>query len=99
MAAAVIGMAVSWGIWKLTRPTWLTAMMMSASGVLCVLLLSREVAWFWPWGLIIPGRLYDLLPVTSALSLSNALLRSSAIELCAGPVLLLGWESGFGPRC
>lgn len=98
MPAAVIGMAVSWGIWKLTRPTWLTAMMMSGTGVLCVLLLSREVAWFWPWGLLIPGRLYDLLPATSSVLLSNALLRSSAIELCAGPVLLLAWESMLGFR-
>jgi len=98
MPAAVIGMVISWGIWKLTRPTWLTATIMSATGVLCVLLLSREVAWFWPWGLLIPGRLYDLLPVTSTVSLSNALLRSCAIELCAGPVLLLGWESMLGFR-
>ena len=98
MPAAVIGMLCSWGIWKLTRPTWLTAMIMSATGALCVLLLSREVAWFWPWGILIPGRLYDLLPATSAVPLSTALLRSSAIELCAGPVLLLGWESMLGFR-
>jgi hypothetical protein len=98
MPFAVFGMLCSWCIWKLTRPTWITAFIMSATGVLCVLLLSREVAWFWPWGLLIPGRFYDLLPVTSTLSLSNALLRSSAIELCAGPVLLLGWESMLGFR-
>jgi hypothetical protein len=98
MPFAVFGMVVSWCIWKLTRPTWLTAFIMSATGVLCVLLLSREVAWFWPWGLIIPGRLYDILPVTSTMSLSNALLRSSAIELCSGPVLLLAWESMLGFR-
>jgi hypothetical protein len=98
MPAAVIGMAASWVIWKLTRPTWLTAFIMSATGVLCVLLLSREVAWFWPWGLIIPGRLYGILPATSSVTLGNALLRSSAIELCSGPVLLLAWESMLGFR-
>ena len=98
MPAAVIGMCISWAIWKLTRPTWITAFIMSATGVLCVLLLSREVAWFWPWGLIIPGRLYNILPATSSVSLSNALLRSSAIELCSGPVLLLAWESMLGFR-
>jgi hypothetical protein len=98
MPAAVIGMVASWAVWKLTRPTWLTAFIMSATGVLCVLLLSREVAWFWPWGLIIPGRLYNILPATSSVTLGNALLRSSAIELCAGPVLLLAWESMLGFR-
>ena len=98
MPAAVIGMVASWAVWKLTRPTWLTAFIMSATGVLCVLLLSREVAWFWPWGLIIPGRLYGILPATSSVTLGNALLRSSAIELCSGPVLLLAWESMLGFR-
>lgn len=98
MPAAVIGMVASWAVWKLTRPTWLTAFIMSATGVLCVLLLSREVAWFWPWGLIIPGRLYGILPATSSVMLGNALLRSSAIELCSGPVLLLAWESMLGFR-
>lgn len=98
MPFAVVGILFSWGIWKLTRPTWLTAFIMSATGVLCILLLSREVAWFWPLGLIIPGRLYDLLPLTSAAPLSHALLRSAALQLCAGPVLLLGWESMLGFR-
>lgn len=92
MPVAAVGMAVAWAVWRYVRPSVLTASAMAVSGAVTVLVFSEHVAWLWPWGVLIPGRLFGILPVVSATGDGMTLLTSAAIEVCAGPVLLLALD-------
>jgi hypothetical protein len=50
------------------------------------------------WGLLFPNRLYDLLPVASALPFDEAVRRSCLIEIQAGPLLLLMLDAVLAVR-
>lgn len=91
--AAGIGMILAWAVWKVTRPTWLTIAGMSILAMVSFVLFSSEVAWWWPWGALMPERLFHMLPVGSALPLgSPALWTSFRTELLLGPALLVALE-------
>lgn len=93
MPLAAFGAALAYLVWKITRPTWLTIVVFSIGFFFAFFIEARYVAWLWPWGLFIPGRLYHLLPAASALPFGNAVQRSGAIELEAGPMVLVALEA------
>ena len=95
MPVSVLGVLLAWMLWRLTRPLWLMIAVLSVGFALGVVILNREVAWCWPFGLLIPNRLYDLLPPSSALPVGHAVWRSAVVEMQAGPLLLLAVEA-FG---
>jgi hypothetical protein len=95
---AVLGMGLAYLVWKVTNPTRITAVVLTVGAAISLLILNREVLWFWPLGLVIPGRFYDFLPVTSAVGLDGTVWRSCAIELLAGPVLYLTLDGLLGFR-
>jgi len=95
MPLAAIGMAVSWVVWRVVRPSLLTASALAVSGAITVLALNERVAWLWPWGAVIPGRLFGILPVSSATGGGGTLWASACIEVCAGPLLLLALDGLF----
>lgn len=97
--AAVVGMAVAWLAVRLTRPARLTGIVLTAGSAVSFLVLAHEVEWLWPWGALIPGRLYGLLPPSSAVQpLETAVWRSCAIELLLGPILFLAFDALLGFR-
>jgi hypothetical protein len=91
-------MACAFVVWRVTRPTRLTAVVLTVGATISFFVLSREVLWFWPWGLVIPHRLYDMLPPSSAATVATAIWRSCAVSLLAGPVLFLGLDGLLGFR-
>jgi len=93
MPVVVIGALFAFLVWKLTKPTWLTIVVFSISFFLAFYVESGFVAWLWPWGLFIPGRLYHILPVVSALPYGLTVERSFGIELEAGPMFLIVYEA------
>ena len=95
---AALGMACAFVVWRVTRPTRLTAVVLTVGATISFFVLSREVLWFWPWGLVIPHRLYDMLPPSSAATVATAIWRSCAVSLLAGPVLFLGLDGLLGFR-
>lgn len=92
MPLAAVGMVLSWVVWRFSRPTWLTAALMSGAGAITVLVFAGHVAWLWPWGALIPGRLVGILPPSSATGNPSALWRTLWIEGAAGPLLLLALD-------
>ena len=89
---AVVGMVLAWAVWKTTRPTWLTIAVMSVGCVVAVAIFSPSVIWWWPWGAILPDRLFHLLQPATALPLGDAVRRSLTVQLMLGPPLLLVLE-------
>ncbi len=89
---AAVGMVLAWAVWKTTRPTWLTIAVMSVGCVVAVAILSSSVIWWWPWGAILPDRLFHLLQPATALPLRDAVRRSLTVQLMLGPPLLLVLE-------
>lgn len=98
MPLALVGMAVSWGVWRIARPTWLTAALMSVAGAITVVVFASHVAWLWPWGVFIPGRLFGILPPSSATGAPDPLLVTLGIEGAAGPLLLLLFDAALFAR-
>jgi hypothetical protein len=92
MPLAILGMALSWIVWRMARPTWLTAAVMAVAGVLCVLVFNGHVAWLWPWGLLVPDRLFGILPVASTTMSPDVLWATLGVEASAGPLLLLVFD-------
>lgn len=95
---AAVGMALSWIVWRLTRPAKFTAIVLTAGAAVSFVILAHQVAWLWPWGVVIPGRLYGWLPVSSAAQLGTATWRSCAIEMLLGPALFVGLDALLGFR-
>ena len=95
MPASLLGMLLVWTVWRLTRPLWLMIAVLSVGFAVGVVILNREVAWCWPFGLLIPNRLFSMLPPSSALPVGSAVWRSTLVEMQAGPLLLLAIEA-FG---
>jgi hypothetical protein len=95
---AVLGIVVAYVVWKITRPSMLTIVVLSVACAVALVVESNMVAWLWPWGLLFPNRLYDLLPVASALPFDEAVRRSCLIEIQAGPLLLLMLDAVLAVR-
>lgn len=93
MPAVVIGAVFAYLVWRITKPTWVTILAFSVCFFLAFYVESGFIAWLWPWGLFIPGRLYHMLPVVSALPYGIAVERSFGIELEGGPMFLVLWKS------
>lgn len=93
-------MGLAYLVWRLTNPTRITAVVLTVGAACSFVILNREVLWFWPLGLVIPNRLYDLLPLSSATPLveSGTLWRSFATDQLAGPVLFLALDGLRGFR-
>lgn len=89
---AAVGMLIVWAVWRLTRPTWLTVAVMSVGAVIAVAIFSPHILWWWPWGALIPGRLFGLLPPSSASPSWGALQESAGIQLLLGPPLVIVLE-------
>lgn len=87
--AAAIGMVASWIVWKVLRPGWLMAAVLSVELVISVAVFSPHVLWWWPWGLLLPDRLFHVFPVASALPFGPAVEASMEIEGLLGPALML----------
>ena len=98
MPVALVGMLIVYAVWKITRPTWLTIVVLSLGCAAALVVEANMVAWLWPWGLLIPNRLFGVLPSVSALPLGSVVERSCAIELQAGPLLLLMVEALLAVR-
>lgn len=98
MPLALLGMAVSWAVWRLARPTWLTAALMATAGMVTVLVFNEHVAWLWPWGAMVPGRLFGILPPSSSTGDPAALWATVGIEGSAGPLLLLVFDGALLAR-
>jgi hypothetical protein len=98
MPVALVGMLIVYAVWKITRPTWLTIVVLSLGCAAALVVEGNMVAWLWPWGLLIPNRLFGVLPSVSALPLGSVVERSCAIELQAGPLLLLMVEALLAVR-
>lgn len=97
--AAAVGMAVCWLAVRLTRPARLTVIVLTMGSALSFLVLAHEVEWLWPWGVLVPGRLYGVLPLSSAVQpLGSGIERSCAIELLLGPILYLALDALLGFR-
>ncbi len=86
--AAAIGMAASWIVWKVLRPTWLFAAVMSVEFVTTVAFFSPRVLWWWPWGILLPDRLFHVFPAASALPFGSTVEESIEIEVLLGPALM-----------
>jgi hypothetical protein len=95
---AVLGMGLAYLVWKVTNPTRITAVVLTVGAAISFFILNRQVLWFWPLGLVIPGRFYDFLPISSAVALDGTVWRSCAIEQLAGPVLYLTLDGLLGFR-
>src|ERR1019366_6586145 len=98
MPVALVGMLIVYAVWKITRPTWLTIVVLSLGCAAALVVEANMVAWLWPWGLLIPNRLFGVLPSVSALPVGSVVERSCAIELQAGPLLLLMVEALLAVR-
>ena len=96
--AAILGMAVSWIVSRVIRPTLLTTVVLTVGASASFIVLIRQVAWMWPFGLFVPGRLYDLMPPSSADALGSVVGRSCAIEQLLGPALFLAFDALLGYR-
>ena len=96
---AVVGMVLAWAVWKLTRPTWLTIAVMSVGCVVAVAIFSPSVIWWWPWGAILPDRLFHLLQPATALPLGDAVRKSLTVQLMLGPPLLRLFSFWRGGVC
>jgi hypothetical protein len=84
---AMIGMGMSYALWKVAKPTWITIGIMGVSGVITVAVFAASVLWWWPWGAMLPDRLFAMLPPGSALPYGPAVENSMVIEACLGPGL------------
>jgi energy-coupling factor transporter ATP-binding protein EcfA2 len=100
MPAALVGMVLWTLLVKLTRPTWLTIATFAVISAVVVVGLGvlGEIPWLWPLGMLVPDRLYHLLPVVSAEQLTPEIWRGLAIELWAGPMLLVALEGFYAAR-
>jgi hypothetical protein len=47
---AVLGMLVAYVVWKITRPSMLTIVVLSVACAVALVVESNMVAWLWPWG-------------------------------------------------
>jgi hypothetical protein len=94
MPGMLFGAVLAWCVWKFLRPSWLTIAILSLGWSAGLVVESRLIPWMWPIGLVVPGRLYDLLPAVSALPYGTAVWHGLAVELQGGPMLLLAVE-GF----
>jgi hypothetical protein len=86
---AALGVVLAWAVWKLTRPTWLTIIVLSLGSLVAFVVFSPAVLWWWPWGLFLPERLFHTLPVGSAMPYGSAVELSCVIELQLGPACLI----------
>lgn len=98
MPLAILGMELSWIVWRLARPTWLTAAVMAVAGIICVLVFNGLVAWLWPWGLLLPDRLFGILPPSSMTTSPMVLWTTLGVEASAGPLLLLVFDGALFAR-
>lgn len=98
MPEVLLGMLLVWVVVRLLRPPWPMLAVLSVGFTLGALVLNREIAWCWPLGLVIPGRLWGVLPPTSALPFGQAVWRSTLVELEAGPLLFLAWQGFLAVR-
>lgn len=96
--AAAIGMALSWIVWRITRPAKLTVIVLTVGAAVSFVILAHQVAWLWPIGVFFPGRLYGVLPPSSAAPLGSVIWRSCAIELLLGPSLFVALDALLGFR-
>ncbi len=94
MPGMLLGAILAWCVWKFLRPSWPTIAILSLGWTAGLVVESRLIPWMWPIGLLVPGRLYDLLPAVSALPYGTAVWHGLAVELQGGPMLLLAIE-GF----
>lgn len=92
--AAALGMLLCFALWKLLRPTWLMAVVMSIGALVSFVLLSPDVLWWWPWGTFLPERLH-FLPVGSALPYGPAVQESCVIEMQLGPACLIALQGAL----
>ncbi len=94
MPGMLVGALLAWCVWKLLRPSWATVAILSLGWTAGLVVESRLIPWMWPIGLLVPGRLYDLLPAVSAAPYGTAIWHGLAVECQGGPMLLLAVE-GF----
>jgi hypothetical protein len=87
MPGSMLGAAVTFLMWRATRPSILISWLLGALGALTAATVSRSLALAWPWHWL----LHDLAPRAPAVP-PDIILHSVQVEALLGPLLVAAFQ-------